>query len=107
MTLHTTNSLPFSERCNRVLTSFLWFSQIDTKISIPDQAMKPGNRPDNILISPKYYEAWNRPDSGISYIQAMKPENRLDNILISLKYYEAYNRPNSGIRHREAWRMAR
>ena len=45
--------------------------------------MKPENRPDNILISPKYYEAWNRPDSGISQIQAMKPRNRPNNILMS------------------------
>ena len=52
MTLHTTNSLPFRERYHQVLTSFLWFSQIDTKISIPVQAMKPGNRPNSILISP-------------------------------------------------------
>ena len=66
MTLYTTNSLPFRERYNQVLTSFLWFRQIDIKISIPVQAMKPGNRLDNILISPEYYEAWNRPDCGMS-----------------------------------------
>ena len=41
MTLHTTNSLPFRERYNQVLTSFLWFIQIDTKISVLVQAMKP------------------------------------------------------------------
>ena len=56
--------------------------------------MKPGARPDN---STKYYEAWNRPDSGISQIQAMKPENQPDNILNSPKYYEAWNRPDIGI----------
>ena len=78
MTFYTTNSLPFRERCNPVLTSFLWFSQIDTNISIPVQAMKPRNRPDNILISTKYYEAWNRPDRGISQIQAMKPSRITD-----------------------------
>ena len=66
MILHTNNSLPFRERYNQIPTSFPWFSQVDTKIYIPVQAMKPGNRPDNILISPKYYEVWNRPDSGMS-----------------------------------------
>ena len=56
--------------------------------------MKPGNRPDN---STRYYEAWNRQDSGIYQIQAVKPGNQPDNILISPEYYEAWNRPDSGI----------
>ena len=32
--------------------------------------MKPGLRPDS---SQEYYEAWSRPDSGISLTQAVKP----------------------------------
>ena len=39
MTLHTTNSLPFREICTQVLKSSLWFSQTDTKVSMPVEVL--------------------------------------------------------------------
>ena len=64
--------------------------------------MKPESRPNNILISPKYYEAWNRPDSDISLNASYEDRIRPDNILISPNTMKP-GLDQIMVGHREAW----
>ena len=60
--------------------------------------VKPGLRPDS---SQEYYEAWSRPDSGISLTQAVKPG--FDRITAQQVIVKPGLQPDSNASFCEAW----